>query len=79
MGTHSRDVQLLAIDQALESLCQMDPRKGKLVGLHCLGGLTIDESAEVLKISAETAKRDWKIAKAWLGIHLSGTASGEDS
>ena len=79
VGTHSRDIQLLALDQALESLCKMDPRKGKLVELHCFGGLTIEESAEVLKISPETAKRDWKMAKAWLGIHLAGEVIREDS
>jgi RNA polymerase sigma-70 factor, ECF subfamily len=67
-----RDIQCLALDQALDSLCKMDPRKGRLVELHCFGGLTIDESAEVLKISPETAKRDWKLAKAWLGLELAG-------
>ena len=69
-GANGRDIQLLALDEALESLSKVDPRKGRLVELHCLGGLTIDESAEVLGISPETAKRDWKMAKAWLGVQL---------
>ena len=69
-GANGRDIQLLALDEALESLSKVDPRKGRLVELHCFGGLTIDESAEVLGISPETAKRDWKMAKAWLGVQL---------
>ena len=73
-GANGRDIQLLALDEALGSLCEMDARKGRLVELHCLGGLTIDESAEILKISPETAKRDWKLAKAWLGLRLAGRA-----
>ena len=68
------DIQLLALDEALESLFKMDPRKGRLVELHCFGGLAIDESAEVLGISPETAKRDWKMAKAWLGVQLTGNS-----
>ena len=70
IGIKGRDVELIALDEALDSLSRMDPRKGKLVELHCLGGLTIDESAEVLRVSPETAKRDWKMAKAWLGVQL---------
>jgi DNA-directed RNA polymerase specialized sigma24 family protein len=51
-------------------LSRIDPRKYKLVELHCFGGLTIDESAQVLGVSPETAKRDWRMAKAWLRVHL---------
>jgi DNA-directed RNA polymerase specialized sigma24 family protein len=53
-------------------LCKIDVRKGKLVELRCFGGLTVEESAEILKISPETAKRDWRMAKAWLRVHLNG-------
>ena len=67
-----RDIELQALDEALESLYKVDERKGRLVELHCFGGLTMDESAEVLGISPETAKRDWKLAKAWLGLELAG-------
>jgi DNA-directed RNA polymerase specialized sigma24 family protein len=70
VGGNGHDIQVLALEQALESLCKMDQRKGSLVELHCFGGLTIDESAEILKVSPETAKRDWKIAKAWLFAKL---------
>ncbi len=72
IGMQGRDIELLALDDALESLCKLDPRKGRLVELHCFGGLTMEESAEVLRISPETAKRDWKLAKAWLGLELAG-------
>ena len=74
VGRTDRDMELLALDEALESLSKVDSRKGRLVELHCFGGLTIDESAEVLKISPETAKRDWKLAKAWLGVAMAGRA-----
>ena len=72
VGMQGRDIELLALDDALESLCKIDPRKGRLVELHCFGGLTMEESAEVLRVSPETAKRDWKLAKAWLGVALVG-------
>jgi RNA polymerase sigma factor (TIGR02999 family) len=69
----TRGVELLALDDALASLAKIDPRKGKLVELHYFGGLTVEESAQVLRISRETAKRDWKMAKAWLLRELTGT------
>jgi RNA polymerase sigma factor (TIGR02999 family) len=70
LSAKPREVELLALDQALDSLGKVDARKGRLVELHCFGGLTVDESAEVLRISPETAKRDWKMAKAWLRAQL---------
>jgi RNA polymerase sigma-70 factor (ECF subfamily) len=72
VGAPSRGIELLALDEALESLSKIDPRKGRLVELRCFGGLTVDESAEVLGISPKTAKRDWKMAKAWLFSELAG-------
>ena len=60
---------VLALDRALESLARFDLRKS-LVELRYFGGLNIEEVAEVLKISRETAKRDWKVAKAWLRREL---------
>ena len=61
-----RDVNLLALDDALESLEVLDPQKGRIVELRYFGGLTIEETAEVLKISPATVKRDWSMARAWL-------------
>lgn len=67
-------VALLALDEALEALARIDPRKSRLVELRYFGGLTIDEAAAVLHISPGTAKRDWLLAKAWLLAELSGDA-----
>ncbi len=59
-------VDVLELDQALDSLSKFDPRKAKVVELRHFSGLTVEETAEVLQISPETAKRDWRLAKAWL-------------
>jgi RNA polymerase sigma factor (TIGR02999 family) len=63
---------LLAIDEALEALARIDVRKGRVVELRFFGGLTIEETAEVLMISPETVRRDWRLAKAWLLRELGG-------
>jgi len=66
---HSTD--LVAVDDALKALAQVDARKAQVVELRFFGGLTVEESAEVLKVSPETVQRDWKLAKAWLLRELS--------
>jgi RNA polymerase sigma-70 factor (ECF subfamily) len=66
LGTSARGVDMLALDDALVSLSKVDPRKGRVVELRYFGGLTVEEAAEVLRISPETVQRDWKMAKAWL-------------
>src|SRR3984893_3305840 len=66
LGAQARGIEILALDQALESLSKIDGRKGRVVELRYFGGLSVEETAEVLGISPETAKRDWKMAKAWL-------------
>ena len=71
----ARQVDVLALDEALASLFEFDRRKGRVVELRYFGGLSVAETAEVLKISPETAKRDWKVAKAWLFGELSGKKS----
>jgi len=68
----TRKVDALALDGALISLSEFDPRKGRVVELRYFGGLSVAETAEVLGISPETAKRDWKMAKAWLFGELTG-------
>jgi RNA polymerase sigma-70 factor, ECF subfamily len=65
-----RPVDVLALDQALAALTEFDPRNGRVVQLRYFGGLTVEETAAVLGISAETAKRDWRMAKAWLFSEL---------
>ena len=66
IGNPSRGIELLALDDALVRLFQVDPRKGRVVELRYFGGLSAEETAEALRISPETVKRDWKLAKAWL-------------
>ncbi len=61
---------LVALDDALHALAELDPRKAKVVELRFFGGLNIAETAEVLKISPETVMRDWKFAKSWLRREL---------
>ena len=72
IGAGARRVDVLALDGALASLFKFDSRKARVVELRYFGGLSVAETAEVLGISPETAKRDWKMAKAWLFGELSG-------
>jgi len=65
-----RDVTLEALDDALNTLAQLDPRQGRIVELRFFGGLTVDETAEVLGISAPTVEREWRMARAWLHSQL---------
>lgn len=58
--------ELVKLDEALERLTGIDPRQGKIVELRYFGGLSVEETAEFLGISAKTVKRDWAVAKAWL-------------
>jgi RNA polymerase sigma factor (TIGR02999 family) len=60
------DSRLVDLDEALESLAQFDPRKAKVVELRFFGGLSVEETAGVLQISAQSVMRDWKLARAWL-------------
>ena len=57
---------LVALDDALEALAQIDERKSKVVEMRFFGGLSVEESAEALGVSVDTVMRDWKLAKAWL-------------
>jgi len=65
-------LDLAALDDALKALAVLDPRKSRLVELRFFGGLSVEETAEVLQVSPETVKRDWKLAKVWLLRELSG-------
>lgn len=64
------DVNLLELDNALKALEKLDPQQSRLVELRFFGGLTIEETAEVLGISPATVKREWATAKAWLSREL---------
>jgi RNA polymerase sigma factor (TIGR02999 family) len=61
-----KDIDVIALDEALKTLAQIDPRKAQVVELRFFGGLNFEEAAEILKVSAITAQRDWSTARAWL-------------
>lgn len=63
---------LVAIDEALSALAEVDARKAQVVELRFFGGLTEEETAAALKVSPETVRRDWRIARSWLRRKLSG-------
>lgn len=64
--------ELVALDDALNALAAMDPRKSRIVELRFFGGLSVKETAEVVKVSSDTVMRDWRMARAWLLTELSG-------
>src|ERR1700758_746333 len=68
---------LVAVDDALNRLAKVDDRKSQVVTMRFFGGLSVEETAEVLKVSPETVARDWRLAKAWLRRELSGKKSDE--
>ncbi|HBE82181.1 MAG: sigma-70 family RNA polymerase sigma factor [Blastocatellia bacterium] len=68
---NSQTTDIVALDDALNTLAAMDERKSRVVELKYFGGLTTDEIAEVLKMSSETVKRDWRFARTWLLRELS--------
>lgn len=70
-GSGPRDLDLVILDQALESLSRIDPQQGRIVELRFFAGLSIEDTAEALKISPATVKREWAIAKAWLYREMS--------
>jgi RNA polymerase sigma factor (TIGR02999 family) len=67
----AKDSSLIALDDALTTLAKLDARKAQVVELRYFVGLTVDETAEVLQISPESVRRDWKIAKSWLAREVS--------
>lgn len=72
-----REQNLVALDEALQALALIDPRKARVVELRFFGGLSAEETAEVVKVSAVTVMRDWSTARAWLHRELSrGTSNG---
>jgi RNA polymerase sigma factor (TIGR02999 family) len=69
--TQRRAAEFVALDEALEALAGVDPRRSQVVELRFFGGLSIEETAEVMKISAPTVQREWRAAKAWLSRFVS--------
>ena len=77
MLTWGRSEDLVALDEALKTLTRVDPRKSQVVEMRFFGGLSVEETAEVLKVSPDTVLRDWRLAKLWLLRELSGETPDE--
>jgi len=73
-----RAAELVALDDALQAFAAIDPRKARLVELRYFGGLTIEETAEVLGVSTPTVERDWRTAKIWLHREISRAVTSEE-
>ena len=73
----ARDIHLLALDEALTRLAQVDPDLVRIVELRYFGGLTVEETAEAVGVSPATVKRQWAVARAWLKRALGETASDD--
>ena len=66
-----RPRELIALDDALNALAEVDPRRARVIELRFFGGLSVEETAEVLKVSPDTVMRDWRLARAWLLAEMS--------
>ena len=71
------DTDLVVLDDAMNALARIDPRKVQVVEMRFFGGLSVEETAEVLKVSTVTVKREWRAAKAWLYRELTGGSTNE--
>jgi RNA polymerase sigma-70 factor (ECF subfamily) len=69
------DTNLVALDDAMQALARIDPRKVQVVEMRFFGGLSVEETAEVLQVSAVTVKRDWRLARMWLYREMTGEGS----
>jgi RNA polymerase sigma factor (TIGR02999 family) len=78
-GALVADLDLIALDDALQHLAKQDQRQARVVELRFFGGLSVDETAETLGVSTATVKNDWRMAKAWLRREISRTESDADS
>jgi RNA polymerase sigma factor (sigma-70 family) len=67
---------VIVVDDALKALALIDERKSRVVELRFFGGLSVEETAEVLKVSPDTVARDWRLAKAWLLREMGGKSDG---
>ena len=65
--------ELIILDDALNALAEIEPRKARVIELRFFGGLSVEEAAEVLAVSPETVMRDWKFARSWLQAEISGS------
>lgn len=78
-ASQDRDLKLIVLDEALHRLASRDPRQSRIVEMRFFGGLSIDESSQVLKVSRATVKREWTVARAWLYREMARAEVGEIS
>ena len=71
-----KSAEVLALDEALSRLAEIDPRKAKVVGLRYFGGMEVEEVAHALQVHPNTVVRDWRLAKAWLKREMGGMETG---
>lgn len=71
LGSDEPDLDVVALDEALERLAEIDARKSRVVEIRYFGGLTVQETADVLEVSVATVKREWEVARKWLFRELS--------
>ena len=74
LSQHATDIDIIALDAALDQLTHLDAQQGRIVELRFFAGLTIEDTSEVLGISPATVKRDWVTARAWLFRAITGEA-----
>jgi RNA polymerase sigma factor (TIGR02999 family) len=74
--SEQKSAEVIAVDEALSRLASLDPRKSQIVELRYFGGLSVEESAELLGLSSRTIKREWRWARAWLYRELGESRSG---
>jgi RNA polymerase sigma factor (TIGR02999 family) len=75
--SRERSADVLAVDESLTKLFALDPEQARITELRFFGGLTVEETAEVIGISPATVKREWRMAKAWLTREVRNTRTGE--
>jgi len=75
LATRAQSFDLVALDRALVDLARLDPQQARIIELRFFGGMTVEETADVLSVSPATVKRHWTIAKAWLLRELQGGSS----
>ena len=76
--SEDRDTDLTELDEVLERLATIDPQQSRVVELRIFGGLTVEETAEVMGISSRTVKREWSMARAWLHQQIKKTAKKDE-
>jgi RNA polymerase sigma factor (TIGR02999 family) len=77
--TEERDTDLTELDEVLDRLAGIDPQQSRVVELRIFGGLTVEETAEVMGISPRTVKREWSMARAWLHQQIKRTGTTDES